>query len=131
MRVAIPVVEVRGGKYLIVPHFGRSPYFLIAEVSSGAYKVVEVVRNPLATGEGHGRGRTVISYLISKGVEAVIVKHLGIPAYSHLRELGVRVLRASGEYAEDSLKALAEGRLEDYVPEEGEEHETHGHHHHH
>ena len=89
MIVALPTIRTSRADYLS-PHFGRAPYFTLAEVQNKNYRIIDVVENLHAKHE-HGRGVSVINLLASRGVGAVITLGIGYGAFTKLRELGIRI----------------------------------------
>ena len=89
MIVALPTIKTSQATYLS-PHFGRAQYFTFAEVSDNEYKVLEVVENPYIEHE-HRKGKSVIGFLASRNVNAVIALGIGYGAFARLKELGIKV----------------------------------------
>jgi len=87
--IAVPVVKV-GSEYYLSPHFGRAPLFALIEVSSNSYKIRNVVENPYAVHE-RGKGRGIVEFLVSQGVNAIIVLGIGYGAFYRLKERGIKV----------------------------------------
>ena len=115
MIVAVPAIKAGEG-YIVSPHFGRAPFFLLAEISGSSYKVLEVLRNEY-TSHQHGRGVSVTELLKSRGVEAVIALGVGPGAFTYLKEAGVAVYYVPQEAGlrvpvEKALELFAQGRLE-------------------
>ena len=116
MIVAVPAIRAGGG-YVVSPHFGRAPLFVIAEVSGGSYRILEVVENPHALHE-RGRGAGVASLLLSRGVKAVVALGVGPGAFERLRSAGVAVHYVPPNAGplvpiERALELFAQGRLEE------------------
>lgn len=125
MIAAIPVVKA-GEKYYVSPHFGRAPFFALADVTGSEPRVIEVAENPYTTHE-HGHGHAVTDFLVSRGVGIVVALGVGYGAYERLRARGIKVYylpSGSGLRVEleEALKMLAEGKLE-----EAREAREHGH----
>lgn len=118
--VGVPVIRARD-EYYLSPHFGRAPLFALVEVSGGEYRVLEVVENPHVIHE-HRRGRRVIEFLLSRGVNTVIVLGIGYGAFYKLREQGVKIYYVPVEEANRGLvslgvaiKMLINGQLEEAI----------------
>ena len=86
--IAVPVVKV-GSEYYLSPHFGRAPLFALIEVSSNSYKIRNVVENPYAVHE-RGKGRGIVEFLVSQGVNAIIVLGIGYGLSTDLRSAELR-----------------------------------------
>ncbi|WP_157857583.1 NifB/NifX family molybdenum-iron cluster-binding protein [Desulfurococcus amylolyticus] len=84
----MPTIRTSRADYLS-PHFGRAPYFTLAEVQNKNYRIIDVVENLHAKHEH--RGEVIINLLASRGVGAVITLGIGYGAFTKLRELGIRI----------------------------------------
>jgi predicted Fe-Mo cluster-binding NifX family protein len=93
--VAVPVVKA-GNEYFVSPHFGKTPYFAIVEISGKSYRLVNIVENRYATmPSGGGKGAAIAQMLASYGVNAVLSLEVGSGAFNHLLRYGIKVFYIS------------------------------------
>ncbi len=115
VKVALPAYRV-GDVLYVFPHFGRAPYFVLAEVFGEGFKVLDVIRNPYVLHE-RGKGRGIVSMLLSHNVDAVIVSEIGHGAFYALRGSGVKIFKLpkmKGRVTiEKALTLLTQGKLEE------------------
>mgnify|MGYP000675098905 CR=1 FL=1 len=81
---------------------GRAPYYLIFEDK----KLVEVIKNPFATGSG-GAGFSVAYMLADKKVNLVIAGKFGGNMESALKEKGIEFREESGKKAGEVIDNLS------------------------
>ncbi len=90
------------GKEISAPmeeSFGRSPYFLFYETSSGE---VETLKNPYL--ESQGAGIKVASLVAEKGARVVVTGRVGPKAREALKRLGIQVITGSWPSIEEALR---------------------------
>lgn len=109
-------------------HFGRTPYFVVAELDGS-----EVVSSKLVASPGHGPGCGMPAFVHSLKVSAVIVGGIGGGAVAGLSAHGIEIVAGAVGNAQEVLSAFARGAL---AKGEGscQGHGGHGngcHHHHH
>ncbi|MEM2021523.1 MAG: NifB/NifX family molybdenum-iron cluster-binding protein [Zestosphaera sp.] len=113
--IAVPLLKSGGVSY-VYPHFGRAPYFALADVSGDGYRVISVEENPHLSHE-HGKSEGLINYLLSRRVEAVIVSGVGRRAFENLRGSGIKVYYTldPGRLTtlEEVLEAFVQGKLKE------------------
>jgi len=88
-------------------HFGRARYFIIYDLETGAWEAAE---NPAAQ-EARGAGIAAATFLVERGVEAVITGHCGPKAFAVLDAAGVKVASVPGGRVEEVLAKLRAGEL--------------------
>jgi len=71
----------------VSPVFGRAAYFLIVDLETEDFEVVE----NLALGAGHGAGVRASQIIVSKGVKAVICGNFGPNAFSVLKMSKIKI----------------------------------------
>ena len=111
MVVAVPVLEKEvNGRRLINPHFGKSDWFALIEVSSGK---VELRKNP-ALHLKRGRGRFIADMFYKEGGKAVLVKEMGPGAFEKITGLGMEVYLIPQEvkFVDEAVELFKEGKLE-------------------
>ena len=106
MIIAIPVDDSREN---ICVSFGRAPYFLIHNTESGKNDIVD---NPAAEAEG-GAGLKAAQFVVDSGAAALITVRCGQNAADVFKAANVKIYKALGTYADENLKALANGKLDE------------------
>jgi predicted Fe-Mo cluster-binding NifX family protein len=104
-------------------HFGRTPFFVVAEISDGQVTTSRTLASP-----GHGEGCSMPNFVHGLGATSVIVGGIGGGATNGLAMRGIEVIAGASGNAGDVLKSYAAGML--ITGEPG----CHGHgcdHHHH
>lgn len=104
MRVAMPVEE---GK--VSEHFGRAPYFLIADIEQGKVISKEVVENPVY---GAHRPGAVPNFLLEKGINCIVCGGMGPSAEKIFKKKGIEIVMGVTGDVEEILEKLARGELE-------------------
>lgn len=110
-RVVIPVIEDRGLDSRLSEHFGRAPYFMVAEIDpEGEVLKVEVIPN---SGEHFGGSGKPADKILQLRPTALITCGVGPTALSIFQRSGVAVLRANALTAREVIEAFKRGELEE------------------
>lgn len=92
--------------------FGRSPYFIIAEIENGKIVKTEAVENTSAQ-QMSGAGSSTVQLIAEKDVEAVITGNPGPRASSALIQFNIGVYSGIGcKSVEEALQKFIENKLE-------------------
>ena len=103
MRLLIPTNDTNGADAELSGHFGRAPYYAIADTDAGTIVVVE---NP-SVSHGHGECVPASQAFGEGGYDAVVCQGIGRGAVSRLAEAGVPVYMSDGP---DVASAIASFR---------------------
>ena len=108
MKVAVPT---RGEDLTaeVEQRFGRCPRYLIVDLETMDYTVVE---NTAAT-MGGGAGVRAAQLVVDQGVEVVIAGEVGPKAFDVLQQAGVRVYARVTGSARDALELLGSEMVKD------------------
>lgn len=106
MKIAIPIDE---NKEAVCVSFGRAPYFVIHDTET---KTSRIETNPAAEAEG-GAGLKAAQFVVDAGADALVTVRCGQNAVDVLKAAGVKVYKALSSYADENLKAMAEGKLDE------------------
>jgi predicted Fe-Mo cluster-binding NifX family protein len=90
--------------------FGRSPYFVIAEIENGEMKKTEIIENKNANQTG-GAGISAAQLMAEKNVNAVITKNVGPRALDVLKQFNIGIYHGEG-MIEEVLQKFMDGKLE-------------------
>ena len=109
MRYLVPLENDEGLRSRISAHFGRAPFYAIVSCEKlGAEAKVEIRSAP---GLMHGGGCGATDIIRSFGVDAVIVKGIGIRAIQILREIGVKIYKTSSETLDQVIEELRDEKI--------------------
>jgi predicted Fe-Mo cluster-binding NifX family protein len=125
MKICIPTETESGPTAAVCGHFGRAPFWALADTESGQLEF-----RPSAGCQGHDGHH--VGQLAGIGVGAVVCRGLGRRAHAALRESGIEVLLSERETVSGVLEDARDGRLRP-MPEDlacqgghGEGHHGHG-----
>lgn len=108
-RVVVPVIENKGEASRLSPHFGRAPFFAIADFSAeGQEKTLTFQSNQSTHFGGQGRPPTQI---LSFQPHVIITFGMGPRALSIFQEAGVAVMRATSDTLGQVLTAFVRNEL--------------------
>ena len=108
MKLAIAVKDSQ-----VYEFFGSCNTFLIVTHQNGQVQSTEWVENDTETHKKRP------AYLKSLGVDALIIKGLGLTAYELLRENGITVYACDPIPVDDALALYLEGKLPEMAAPEG------------
>ncbi len=89
------------------PRFGRTEYFVLYDLENDSW---EAIKNPAAY-EARGAGIAAATFLVEKGVEAVITGNCGPKAFAVLAAAGVKVYPFSGGSVSEAIEQFKQGKL--------------------
>ncbi len=92
MRLLIPTVDSDGAQARLSGHFGRAPFYTVADTDTGA---VQAVANPSVT-HGHGECVPATDVFGPGGFDAVVCQGIGAGAISRLAQAGIPVFVHDG-----------------------------------
>jgi len=112
MKICIPTETDAGKKAKVYGHFGSAPYFTIYDTEKDDCETADNSNQHHAHGECNPVG-----VLDSQHVNAVVCAGMGARAVQKLKEMGVRVYRASGDTVEEVIKKYQTAELEEITSE--------------
>jgi len=89
--------------------FGRSPYFIIAEIENQKIERTEAIENK-STDQMSGAGISAAQLIAEKNVNAVITGNVGPRALDVLRQFNIKIYSGSGAVKE-VLQEFIDGKL--------------------
>jgi predicted Fe-Mo cluster-binding NifX family protein len=92
LRLLIPTTDTNGASAMLSGHFGRAPYYAIADTETD---VVTVVANP-SVSHGHGECVPASDIFGQDGFDAVVCQGIGQGAISRLNQAGKSVFVSDG-----------------------------------
>jgi predicted Fe-Mo cluster-binding NifX family protein len=102
LRLLIPTTDTNGASAMLSGHFGRAPYYAIADTETD---VVTVVANP-SVSHGHGECVPASDIFGRDGFDAVVCQGIGRGAISRLNAAGVSVFVADGPDVASAVAAF-------------------------
>ena len=108
-RIVIPVENQAGLTAKVAQHFGRAPYFAVAELDENG-KVLKVKTEP-NTGEHMGGTGHPHENLLSLKPDVIAAFAMGPGGLQSFQNAGVAVLKADGTTVKDVLASFKEGKL--------------------
>jgi len=125
--IAIAAEDDRGLQGEVSGHFGRCPYFVLAEVRAGEPPAATVIANPYY---GQHRPGVLPAFLYKKGVFAIVAGGMGPRAIAMFNGYGIEVATGAVGNVGKVLDAYLQGELRGTVPCEHDHPEScggHGH----
>ncbi len=102
MRLLIPTVDANGAAAQLSGHFGRAPYYTVADTDTGA---AVSVANP-SVSHGHGECVPASEALGPGAYDAVVCQGIGAGAISRLAQAGVPVYVHEGPDVASAMAAF-------------------------
>lgn len=106
MKITIPV---EGNRETVCASFGRAPYYLIHDSESNTD---DFKANPAANAEG-GAGIKAAQFVLDTGADVLITMRCGQKAADVFKAAGIKIYKTTSANAQENLKALSEGKLEE------------------
>jgi predicted Fe-Mo cluster-binding NifX family protein len=127
MRIAVSVDENKGLASVVSHHFGRCPYYLLADVEQREIRDVTAVANPFFAQHQPGQ---VPGFISSQGVQVMITGGMGRRAIAFFEQYNIVPVTGAFGTAQQVLEQYLNGGLQGAQPcRESVEHAHHGHHH--
>lgn len=102
MRLLIPTTDTNGAGAQLSGHFGRAPFYTVADTDTG--KTISVA-NP-SVSHGHGECVPASEVFGANGFDAVICQGIGRGAINRLNQAGVPVFVHQGPDVASALAAF-------------------------
>lgn len=111
IKVAIPLAEAKGIESNIETHFGKAPYFLIANIEEDKIKEARVVKN-LALDLSKGKGVKIAIFLAEQGIDAILVKSIDSASFHIFKDKLIKIYSVpKGFNVRQALKMLISNKL--------------------
>ena len=126
MRIAVSVDEGKGLESVVSHHFGRCPYYVLADVEDRAIKAVTTVANPFY--QQHEPGQ-VPGFIHEQGANVIITGGMGRRAITFFQQFDIVPVTGAFGTVTAVLENYLNGGLEGAQPcRESIEHAHHDHH---
>ncbi len=106
--ICVPTESDIGPYAEMSTHFGRTSYFVFAEVENGIIKSYESKK---CTGRHEGGTMTPAEIIAESGVDILICGGLGSKAISILTQKGITIFSGASGTVEDVIKQWKSGKL--------------------
>jgi predicted Fe-Mo cluster-binding NifX family protein len=112
MRIAISADNEDGLDSVVSPHFGRCPYYIIADVEE-KIKEVQAVDNPYYGRHAPGQ---VPEFISSQGVNVMLTGGMGRRAIALFEQYGIEAVTGASGTVRQALELYLGGELQGVVP---------------
>jgi len=113
MRIAVSAAEDRGLDSAVHAHFGRCPYFVLADLEGQAITSVKVVANPFY---GNHQPGEVPAFIARQGAKVMITGGMGMRAVEIFQESGIEPVTGASGSARQAIEAYLNGSLQGAGP---------------
>ncbi|HEX7492087.1 MAG TPA: NifB/NifX family molybdenum-iron cluster-binding protein [Candidatus Limnocylindrales bacterium] len=114
MRLLIPTTDTNGAEAQLSGHFGRAPFYAIADTEADTIVVVE---NP-SVSHGHGECVRASQAFGEGGYDAVVCQGIGGGAIARLAEAGIPVFKSDGPDVASAIASFRRSSLHVVGPED-------------
>ena len=112
-KIAIAALDANGLDAQISPHFGRCPYFALAEVEGTEVRRVEMIANPFYPNHEPGQ---IPEFIHSLGAQVMLAGGMGGRAVAFFRQYGVEPATGAAGTVRESLARYMDGGLSGAAP---------------
>jgi predicted Fe-Mo cluster-binding NifX family protein len=127
MKIAISTETNQGAESKIAHHFGRCPYFALAELNDENITSLELIDNPFF--ESHQPGQ-VPEFINNQSAKVMISGGMGRRALEFFAQYGINVKTGASGTVGTVIESYIAGDLKDGASCAHSESHDHGHHHH-
>lgn len=113
IRIAIPSLDNQGLGSLVSEHFGRCPYFTLAEIEDNTIKSIAVIDNPLA--HNHAPGQ-IPAFIHQQGATVILAGGMGHRAVTFFEQYGLEVVTGATGTVGQTVQAYLDGSLRGHSP---------------
>jgi len=122
-KIAISSMDADGLNSRVSGHFGRCPYFIIANIEDNTVIATEAVANPYAQ---HHQPGQVPQFINQQGVDVMLSGGMGRRAVDFFNQFGIEVATGAAGTVGQAVQAYLDGRLNGAKPcAESERHHHH------
>jgi len=114
MRIAVAANDNLGLDGVVSAHFGRCPYYTLADVESWKVQDIKVVDNPFYG--SHGQQGEVPSFIHRQGASVIIAGGMGTRAIGYFNQFGIEVVTGAVGKIEDAVNSYLAGKLSGSQP---------------
>jgi predicted Fe-Mo cluster-binding NifX family protein len=111
MKIVIPVEDKTGLEAKVAQHFGRAPYFAVAELDEK--RQIVKVETEANTGEHMGGTGHPHENLLALKPDIIIVQAMGPGGLQSFQNAGTTVLKAEGNTVKEVIGNFKDGKLKE------------------
>jgi predicted Fe-Mo cluster-binding NifX family protein len=113
MRIAVSADNRNGLDSVVSPHFGRCPYYILADVDGQEVQAVNAIDNPYYGQHSPG---VVPNFIHSQGVNVMLTGGMGGRAIAFFEQLGIEAVTGASGTVRRSLELYLGGQLRGVQP---------------
>jgi len=113
MRVAVSADDNNGLDSVVSPHFGRCPYYILADIEDQEVKQVNAVANPYYD---HHQPGQVPGFIHSQGAGVMLTGGMGRRALALFEQYGVEAVTGASGTVRHALEGYLGGKLRSAEP---------------
>jgi predicted Fe-Mo cluster-binding NifX family protein len=120
MRIAVSADDEQGLDSVVSPHFGRCPYFIVADLEGREVKTVRSIANPFYA---HHQPGQVPMFINTHDVDVMLTGGMGGRAIALFQRFGIRPVTGASGTVRHALEQYLGGDLQGAAPcRESQEH---------
>ncbi len=112
-KIAIAVLDANGLEAQISPHFGRCPYFVVADIEGGVVRTVQTIANPYYPNHEPGQ---IPEFIHTLGAQVMLAGGMGGRAVAFFRDYGIEPATGAAGIVGESLALYLAGGLHGAAP---------------
>jgi len=113
MRIAVSADDNNGLDSVVSPHFGRCPYYVLADIEDQEVKQVNAVANPYYD---HHQPGQVPGFIRSQGADVMLTGGMGRRALDLFEQYGVEAVTGASGTVRHALERYLGGKLRGAEP---------------
>ncbi len=113
MKIAVTAETDEGLDSRVAQHFGRAPYFILAEIENGAIVSTEAIANPFAGAHEPGQVPELIS---QQGASVILSGGMGGRAIELFSQLGIETATGASGMVRGAIERYLGGTLTSAAP---------------
>lgn len=123
-RIAISTLDNKGLGSLVSEHFGRCPYFTIADIEDKRIQSVKTVDNPYAGQHAPGQ---IPEFIHRQEAKVMLAGGMGHRALAFFEQYGIEAVTGAAGTVLQAVQAYLDGQLNGASPcAESQHHHDHG-----
>jgi len=113
MRIAISAETNEGLQSRVAQHFGRCPYFALADVEGQDIQSIQIIENPFYSGHQVGQ---VPSFIHEQKANVMLSGGMGGRAIQYFEQFGIDTATGASGTVQDTLANYFAGKLRGAAP---------------
>jgi predicted Fe-Mo cluster-binding NifX family protein len=114
MKIALAAEDNRGLEAIISQHFGRCPYYILADVENDKIGEVKALENPFYG--SHGQPGEVPAFIRSIGAQVIIAGGMGPKAIGFFEQYGIQVATGVSGAVQEVLQLYLSNQIQGASP---------------